>query len=333
MSEVGRGGADEPAVTMLAGGFGGAKLSHGMALASAARDRAGQAPLRLSVIVNVGDDLELHGLHVSPDLDTVMYTLAGLANDESGWGVRDETWSSAEMLERYGADTWFRLGDRDIATHVRRTEALRSGRRLTQVTADLAGRLDVPTAILPATDEPVRTQIRSGDEWLEFQDYFVRRGQRDRVDEVRFQGIEAATATPEALEAIAAATLIVFAPSNPIVSVGTILATPGITEALREASAPVVAVSPIVGGKTLRGPAADMLESLGGEASARGFVRFYADRHPGLVDAFILDTVDGSAAAALRAEGTEITVLDTVMREHADRERLARQILGAYLPT
>lgn len=328
----GQASAESPAITVLAGGFGGAKLSHGVALASAAREDAGGSPLRLSIIVNVGDDLELHGLHVSPDLDTVMYTLAGLANDETGWGVRDETWSSADMLERYGAETWFRLGDRDMATHVRRTQALRSGQRLTHVTADLSGRLGVPARLLPATEEPVRTHIRSGDEWMEFQDYFVRRGQRDRVDEVRHHGIEAAAPTPEVLDAIGSARLIIFAPSNPIVSVGTILATPGIPEALRAAAAPILAVSPIVGGKALRGPADRMLESLGGEASATGVVSFYRERYPKLVDAFVLDVVDEADVPALRAAGVSVTVLDTVMRTHADRERLAREILDAHLP-
>ena len=176
-------------VVVLAGGYGGAKLSHGLALGLGRPRRAGgEAPLDLSVIVNTGDDLELHGLSVSPDLDTVMYTLAGLANDETGWGVRDETWSTSEMLGRYGAETWFALGDRDMATHVRRTQLLREGHGLTEVTAELAARLGVAARLLPMTDDPVRTELRTPDGWLEFQEYFVRRGQRDTVLEIRRHG-------------------------------------------------------------------------------------------------------------------------------------------------
>ena len=268
-------------IVILAGGYGGAKLSHGMAMASATRVARGLAPLDISVVVNTGDDLELHGLSVSPDLDTVMYTLAGLANDETGWGLRDETWSTSAMLARYGAETWFGLGDRDMATHIRRTGLLRAGRRLTEVTAELAERLGVEARLLPMTDDEVRTDLRTPDGWLEFQDYFVRRGQRDTVLEIRRHGIDDARPTPEVLGAIASADLVVIAPSNPFVSVGTILALPGLLEALREAAASVVAVSPVVGGRALRGPADRMLESLGGRATAGGVVEHYRERYPG----------------------------------------------------
>ena len=176
---------DDPRVVVLAGGFGGAKLSHGLTLASAARVAAGRAALDLAVVVNTGDDLELHGLSVSPDLDTVMYTLAGLANDETGWGVRDETWSTSAMLAGYGAETSFGLGDRDMATHVRRTQLLRDGLSLTQATAELAARLEVPARLLPMTDDVVRTELRTPDGWLEFQEYFVGRAQADEVLEIR----------------------------------------------------------------------------------------------------------------------------------------------------
>jgi LPPG:FO 2-phospho-L-lactate transferase len=319
-------------VTVLAGGYGGAKLSHGLALASAAAAARGDRPLELSVIVNTGDDLELHGLAVSPDLDTVMYTLAGLANDETGWGLRDETWSTSAMLRRYGADTWFQLGDQDMATHLRRTAGLREGRRLTEVTAELARSLGVAATLLPMTDDIVRTQIRTLDGWLEFQDYFVRRGQQDTVLEIRRTGIDSALPTTEVLAAIMAARLIVIAPSNPFVSVGTILALPGMIEALQDATAPVVAVSPVVGGKALRGPADRMLESLGGKASATGVVEHYQRNYPDLVDVFVLDEADRKAAMALDAQGVTTDVRDTVMRDHADRERLARAIIEAHLP-
>ena len=318
-------------VVVLAGGYGGAKLSHGLALASAARIERGEAELDLSVVVNTGDDLELHGLAVSPDLDTIMYTLAGLANDETGWGVRDETWSIAAMLERYGAETWFGLGDRDMATHVRRTQLLRAGGTLTEVTAELAARLDVPVRLLPMTDDEVRTHIRTPDGWLEFQEYFVKRAQQDTVLEIRRQGIASARPTAEVLAAVTAAELIVIAPSNPFVSVGTILAVPGLLEALQAAVAPVVAVSPVVGGVALRGPADRMLESLGGTASAAGVVVHYREHYPGLVDVFVLDETDAVEVPALEASGAVVDLLPTVMRSHAHRQRLAEDILAAHL--
>ncbi len=321
------------AVTVLAGGYGGAKLSHGLALASSARIARGTPPFDLSIIVNTGDDLELHGLAVWPDLDTVMYTLAGLANEETGWGLRDETWSAAGMLGRYGAETWFQLGDRDLATHIRRTQLLREGHRPTEVTAELAASLGVAAKLLPMTDDPVRTEIETPDGWLEFQDYFVRRGQQDTVTGIRRRGVEAARPTPEVLEAIERADLIVIAPSNPFVSVGTILAVPGILEALLGAPAPVVAVSPVVGGRALRGPADRMLESLGGRASASGVFEHYTATYPGLLDVFVVDLVDAGEAAALRAQGARVDLLDTVMRSDADRARLAEEILDAHLPT
>jgi LPPG:FO 2-phospho-L-lactate transferase len=319
-------------VVVLAGGYGGAKLSHGMALASARRASVGQAALDLSVVVNTGDDLTLHGLAISPDLDTVMYTLAGLANEETGWGVRDETWSTAEMLARYGAETWFGLGDRDMATHVRRSQLLRTGRTLTEVTAELAARLDVPARLLPMTDDEVRTHIRTPDGWLEFQDYFVRRGQRDTVLEIGRRGIEDARPTAQVLAAISAAELIVVAPSNPFVSVGTILALPGLLGALLAAAAPVVAVSPVVGGVALRGPADRMLASLGGTASASGVVSHYREQYPSLVDVFVLDQTDAAEAAELERAGVEVARMQTVMRTAGDREALAAAILDAYLP-
>lgn len=319
-------------VVVLAGGYGGAKLSHGVALTAASRQSTDATSIDLSIIVNTGDDLELHGLALSPDLDTVMYTLAGLANEETGWGLRDETWSGAAMLRRYGADTWFQLGDQDLVTHLRRTEELRAGRSLTEVTADLAGRLGVTARLLPMTDAPVRTEIRTSGGWLEFQEYFVRNRQRDTVLEIRRVGIASARPTDEVLGSIARARLIVVAPSNPYVSVGTILAVPGTLEALLAAAAPIIAVSPVVGGKALRGPADRMLESLGGTASARGVVEHYQTTYPGLVDAFVLDEADRDEAEALAADGVNVDILDTVMRVDADRERLASEILERRLP-
>jgi len=321
-------------VVVLAGGYGGARLSHGLALASAARITAGGPGLDLAVIVNTGDDLELHGLCVSPDLDTVMYTLSGWANEVTGWGVRDETWSAKEMLARYGAPTWFGLGDRDLATHLVRTQGLLAGERLTDVTARLAAALDCPARLLPMTDDTVRTELRVDGRWLEFQEYFVHQHHAVDVTAVRHAGVEGASPTPEVLKAIADAELIMFAPSNPFVSIGTILAVPGMREALAAAPAPVVAVSPIVGGAALRGPADRMLRTIGGgEASAAGFVAHYRTHQPGIVGTFVIDERDATTADAIRASGPEtLVLLDTVMSSHAIREQLGAAILERFLP-
>jgi len=319
-------------VTVLAGGYGGAKLSHGLALASAARRARGEPPLDLAIVVNTGDDLTVHGLEVSPDLDTVMYTLAGLANEATGWGVRDETWSGAAMLERLGADTWFRLGDRDLATNLLRTERLRAGQRLTEVTLGLARALGVDARLLPMTDDPVRTQLLTADGWLDFQEYFVHRHHDVRVSALRHVGADRSAPTPEVLEAIATAELVVVAPSNPFLSIGTILAVPGIEDALRATPAPVVGVSPIVGGAAIRGPADELFRSLGGEPSAAGVAAHYQDRHPGLLDALVIDLADADLAGRVQATGVEAVVEPTVMRVDADRQRLAEAILARWLP-
>src|SRR3954452_21251362 len=282
---------------------------------------------RLSVIVNTGDDLELHGLHVSPDLDTVMYTLSGLANDETGWGVRDETWSAAWMLGRYGEPTWFRLGDRDLATHIVRTRRLREGARLTEVTAELARALEIPASLLPMTDDGVRTHVRINDGWLEFQDYFVRRHHEDEVLELRFDGVKAASATDEVLAAIRAADAVVVAPSNPFLSVAPILSVPGILDALHALEAPVIGVSPIVGGKAVRGPAAQIMSSLGGDPSSAGIARYYASTWPDLLDVLVIDTADEPEVDEIAAEGIRAHVTGTLIAAQSERRRLAQEIL------
>jgi LPPG:FO 2-phospho-L-lactate transferase len=305
-------------VVVLAGGVGGAKLAHGL-----------QAHLgnRLTVVVNTGDDLERHGLLVMPDHDTVMYTLAGVANREFGWGIEGETFAAATMLERYGEPTWFRLGDRDLATHVTRTARLRSGAGLTEVCLGLQRSLGVAAAILPMSDNPVRTDVRTDDGWLEFQDYFVRLHQAPDVHEVRFRGGDVATAAPGVVEAIDRAATIVIAPSNPIVSVGPILAVRDIRSALdraRERGVPIVAVSGIVGGKALKGPADRMLTSLGHESSALGVARIYAD----LATDFVLDAVDAALAEPIQALGLRAHVTDTIMADETARARLAGECLA-----
>jgi LPPG:FO 2-phospho-L-lactate transferase len=310
--------AEAPSVVCLAGGVGGAKLAHGL------QTHLGE---RLTVVVNTGDDLERHGLLVMPDHDTVMYTLAGLANRELGWGLEGETFAAAAMLERYGEETWFRLGDRDLATHVVRTARLRSGERLTDVCRGLQRSLGVAATILPMTDHEVRTEVRTDDGWLEFQDYFVARHQEPDVRDVRFRGIGSANATREVEAAIEHAAAVVIAPSNPIVSIGPILELKGVRAAVGAArmhGARVVAVSGIVGGKALKGPADRMLSSLGHEPSALGVAKLYAD----LATDFVLDQVDAPFAPAIGALGLRTHVTDTIMTDDAARARLAGEILA-----
>jgi LPPG:FO 2-phospho-L-lactate transferase len=310
-------------VVVLAGGYGGAKLSHGLAMLAASG-----SDLDLSIIVNTGDDLELHGLLVCPDLDTVLYTLAGVANEATGWGMRDETWSAREMLERYGQETWFALGDRDIATHLVRSRRMRAGGRLTDVEAELAAALGVEAHLLPMTDDIVRTHLRTDEGWLPFQDYFVRQHHAVDVHEIHIHGIEAAEPTHEVLHAIAAADRILVAPSNPFVSIGPILALPGMLEAVLEAPAPVVAVSPLIGGVAVRGPADRMFVTLGGEASALGVARHYAERYPGLLAGLVIDDVDADQSDAIAALGLEVRTAQTLMLSDADRRGLAGSVLG-----
>jgi LPPG:FO 2-phospho-L-lactate transferase len=308
-------------VTVLCGGFGGAKLTHGLQLALA------ESKSDLAAVVNTADDLEMHGLHISPDLDTVMYTLAGLANDATGWGVRDETWSAAGMLERYGEPTWFRLGDRDLATHLARSRRLRAGERLTEVTEALATALGVEARLLPMSDDPVRTRLRTDAGWLDFQAYFVERGHGDDVRELRFDGLAEARPTPEVLAALEAAEVVVLAPSNPFVSLGPILDLSGLTGAIARSGAPVVGVSPIIGGAAVRGPADRMLVTLGGEASALGVARHYQERYPGLVSAWLIDSLDVGLAKAIERLGVAVHATETLMRTADDRRKVARTAL------
>jgi LPPG:FO 2-phospho-L-lactate transferase len=306
-------------VTLLAGGVGGAKLAHGF--------QQVLDPGDLAVIVNVADDTELFGLHVSPDLDTVLYTLAGVANPETGWGVAGDTWTALRMLARYGEPAWFRIGDADLATHIRRTRLLREGASLTDATAAMAGALGIPGRVLPATDDRLRTMVRTEEGELEFQDYFVAHRQEPEVRGVRFEGGSTAHPTTEVIDAIRGAELLVFAPSNPIVSIGPILALPGVRAAVEGLSgrAPRIGVSPIVAGKALKGPADRMLLSLGHESSAAGVAAIYA----GLLDAFVIDEADAALSPAILALGMEPHVLPTVMASDEDRAMLAAAILQA----
>ena len=303
-------------VCALAGGVGGAKLAAGLQVVL--------APGELSVVVNTADDFDLWGLRVCPDLDTVMYTLAGLANKETGWGVADESFAALDMISAYGEDVWFKLGDRDLATHILRTARLRAGASLTEVTAGLAAALGVCSTLLPMCDEPVSTVIRTSSGLLDFQEYFVRRGQRDEVLGVELRGIENSRVPVEVLEQIAGAEAIVFCPSNPVVSIGPILDVPGMREVLMDSPAPKVAVSPIVGGRALKGPADKMLRSLNHEVSATGVARMYE----GLVEGFVVDREDKGEEAGISSLGMRVLATDAVMRDELDRERLAREVLS-----
>jgi LPPG:FO 2-phospho-L-lactate transferase len=304
-------------VVELAGGVGGAKLAEGLAAHLGAD---------LTVVVNTGDDLELHGLAVWPDHDTVAYTLAGLDDEVRGWGLRDETWTVMDRLATLGDEPWFRLGDRDLATHLWRTDRLRAGARPTDVALGLRAAMGIVPTILPMADLPVRTEVRTDDGWLEFQEYFVHRHQAPTVHEVRFVGIEDATATPEVHAAIAAADLVVIAPSNPIVSIGPILALPGVTAAIdgaRDRGVPVIAMSGIVGGVALKGPADRMLTSLGHESSALGVARLYRT----VATDLIVDAVDADAVPAIEALGLRAIAFDTIMTDDAARARIGRAVL------
>ena len=303
-------------VCALAGGVGGAKLAAGL--------QEALPPGDLTVVVNTADDFDLWALRICPDLDTVMYTLAGISNPETGWGLVGESFEALNMLARYGEDTWFMLGDRDLATHVLRTARLHAGQTLTTITGSLSGSMGVRSVILPMSDDMVSTALKTPVGLLEFQEYFVRRGQKDEVLGVELRGIEDARPTEAVLGTVAAADAVVFCPSNPVVSVGPILALPGMRDALAASSAPKVAVSPIVGGRALKGPADRMLASLGHEVSAAGVAAMYE----GLVDAMVVDRVDEGERAGIESLGMRVLVTDSVMRDAADRTRLAREVVG-----
>ncbi|MCA9791139.1 MAG: 2-phospho-L-lactate transferase [Candidatus Eremiobacteraeota bacterium] len=300
-------------IACLAGGVGGARLADGFH----------QARQPLSVVVNTGDDFVLHGLTICPDIDTVLYTLSGLSDHQRGWGLAGDSARCMEFLDKLGGETWFHLGDLDLATHLFRTQAL-TGASLTEVTRTLATRLGVRAEILPMSDQPVRTRVRTHDGWLDFQDYFVRRAHRDEVLELAFQGIDQARPSPAVLEALGRADRLVICPSNPFVSVEPILSLPGLRQAWCAASAPKLAVSPILGGQAVKGPAAQMLASLGHDVSSLGIARLYA----GLVDVLVLDECDRELVPAIEELGLRTVVCPTLMKTPADRRALAERLLS-----
>jgi len=301
-------------VVLLAGGVGGARF------ARALLEVVG--PSELTIVGNVGDDLEVLGLHVSPDLDTVLYTLAGLSDEERGWGREGETWNALATVERLGGEAWFRLGDLDLGLHLVRAQALAAGAPLSAVTARLASALGVETRLLPATDDRLRTWIATASGVFAFQEWFVLRGHRDPVDGLRFEGAEAARPAPGVLEALAGARLILVAPSNPFVSVAPILAVRAIREVLERRAAPAVAVSPLIGGRAVKGPADRMLARLAGGTSPAQVAACYA----GLIDALVVDERDAHDLAGLGEVRPIVT--RTLMRDAGARRSLAEAALG-----
>ena len=302
----------------FAGGVGGARLAVGLA--------AVLAPEELLIVVNTGDDFTHLGLRICPDIDTVMYTLAGIANPETGWGIRGDTWTFMDGIAAQGGETWFRIGDRDLETHRMRTAALAAGRPLSAATAELAARLGIGHRIVPASDDEVATIVVTATGRIPFQEYFVHRQCRPEVTGFEFAGAVAASASPAVAAAFATDRVrsVIFCPSNPFVSIAPILAVPAIRRCLEQGSFPVVAVSPIVGGRALKGPAAKMMRELGLPPTASAVAGHYR----GLVDAMVIDEADHGEADGIRRLGQEVLVTGTVMRSAADRRRLALEVIA-----
>jgi LPPG:FO 2-phospho-L-lactate transferase len=308
-------GGERDLVLALSGGVGGAKLVLGLSKVV--------PPGRLLVIANTGDDFEHLGLHVSPDVDTLLYTLAELDNPETGWGRRNETWTFMAALEALGGETWFRLGDGDLATHVERTRRLNAGDRLSDIIADFARRFGIATRILPMTDDTVRTRVLTSVGWLDFQRYFVEQQCRPEVEDFSFEGATAARSHQDFIAALAEPALraVVICPSNPFISVDPILALPGVRHALLHCHAPIVAVAPIIGGKAVKGPTAKMMRELGMDVSAVAVAHHYGS----LLNGFVLDQADAALAAGLSIPTVST---NTLMRSLSDREHLAKVVLA-----
>jgi LPPG:FO 2-phospho-L-lactate transferase len=305
-------------ITALAGGVGASKLLEGLVRAMSPED--------LSIIVNTGDDIELFGLYISPDLDIVTYTLAGIVNPNTGWGVVDDSFNCLAALHRYtGGERWFNLGDRDLATHIFRTQMLREGRSLTEVAEHVRTSLGVKSRILPMTDRHTPTTILTDEGAMHFQEYLVKRRGQPAVRSIRFENIETAQPAPGVVEDILAADAVIICPSNPLISIGPILAVPGILAALNETKALVIAISPIVGGVSLKGPTDRMLADLGMEVSAVQVAKIYAD----FLDVFLLDRQDQSARAEIERLGLKVVVTDTVMSDPDKKLELAKTTLAA----
>ncbi len=302
-------------ITALAGGVGAARFLTGLNQLVKQED--------ISVIVNTGDDMDMFGLHISPDIDIVTYTLADIVDEQKGWGVKDDTFQCLEMLKKMGLDTWFALGDRDFATHIFRTEMLKKGYSLTQVTEEICNSLELKVNVMPMTNERFETWIRLKEGLVHFEEYFVKRGSKDTILEVQFIGAANAKPAPGVIEALRASEKIVICPSNPIVSIGTILAVKGIREALKKTNAKIVGVSPIVAGAAIKGPADKMLASLDLEVSAYSVAKLYSD----FLDTFVIDVKDSDQAERIRQLGIDVKVTNTIMRSLDDKISLAKTVL------
>mgnify|MGYP001167708911 CR=1 FL=1 len=305
-----------PAVLAFAGGVGGAKLALGFSLCLSPDD--------LVICVNTGDDETFHGLHVSPDLDTMMYTLSGLYNQETGWGLAGDTFTALEMLGKFGVDAWFNLGDRDFATHIRRTQLLTEGKTLSEVTAELNRSLGVFHGIIPMSDDPVKTVLTTDEGELPMQRYFVGHRAEPKVSEVRYVGVETAAASPGLQDALTRAGMLVLCPSNPYLSLGPILALPGVRQRMRAFSGKKVCVSPIVGGEAVTGPAGKIMVELGKQVSCVEVARGYRD----ICDVFVMDDQDQSLASEIEEMGIIPLVTSTIMNSEEDKIALAGEILA-----
>jgi LPPG:FO 2-phospho-L-lactate transferase len=304
-------------ITALAGGIGASKFLLGLAKVL--------PPENITIIANTGDDIELFGLRISPDIDTLTYTLAGVINEANGWGIAGDTFEALGWLARYSEAPWFNLGDRDLATHIYRTHQLRQGRTLSEVTDQIRRSLGVASIILPMTDSYTPTRVVTGEGEMHFQEYFVRRRSEPRVREIRFDNIESAKPALGVLNAILEADAVIICPSNPFISIGPILAVPGVRDAVNETRANKIAITPIIAGRALKGPAADMLRDLGHEVSARGVARVYSD----FIDLFVLDEADAAIKPEIESLGLRVMVTGTIMNTLEDKQRLALRVIEA----
>lgn len=301
---------------VLTGGTGGAKLIQGL---SHEFD-----PARLTIVCNTADDFILHGLYISPDIDTIMYNLAGLSDDARGWGVRGDTFAALRQLEQYGCEAWFKLGDKDLATHITRTRLLREGLKLSEVTDRLCAALQVAARILPMTDDRVETRIETADGEISFQEYFVKQRWQPEVKRVTYAGIESCRPASMLIDSIQQAAAVIICPSNPVTSIGPILAVPGIRDALKAMAAPVIGISPIIGKAAISGPAHKLMESMGAEPSALAVAEGYAD----LLDIFLIDHDDAESKSRIEKLGMRVIASSIRMPSAADRRRLAREVVA-----
>jgi len=304
-------------ITVLAGGVGAARFLQGLVKIVPEKE--------VTVIVNTGDDIQLYGLHISPDLDIIMYTLAGVVDEEKGWGIQGDTFHCLELLQRYGYKTWFKLGDKDLATHVHRTFLLRGGLSLSEATSRICQSLGLKVKLLPMTDDKFETRIRIDSGIIHFQEYLVKRRAQDKVIDVLFEGAGKAQPAPGVIDSILRADKIIVCPSNPIVSIGTILSVKGVRDGLRETRARVVAISPIVGGAPIKGPADKLMRGLGLEVSAYSVASLYRD----FLDAFIIDNMDRTEKGQIEGLGLHAIVTNTIMKSLQDKIQLARVTLSS----